>query len=119
MLCPRCNSVNKDTAKVCRECGLRLAGLRITPEARKKEKKYLAVGLLAFIAIVIALVLFINALSCIAGSSGCAACSGCGGKETVNENVEGDWSAEIVSEADVTPTDVVEEPVLEEPEVTE
>ena len=116
MLCPRCNTVNKDNAKVCRECNLRLAGLRVTPEAQKKEKKYLTAGVLAFIAIIIVLVLFINAISCIAGSSGC---TGCNGKETVNENVEGDWSAEVVSEADVTPTDIPEESVPAEPEVNE
>lgn len=116
MLCPRCNSVNKDTATVCRECGLRLAGLRVTPEARKKEKKYLAVGLLSFLAIILVIVLFINAISCITGGAGCASC---GAKETVNENVEGDWSAEVVSEADISPTDVVEEPVSEEPEAPE
>ena len=119
MLCPRCNAVNKDTAKVCRECNLRLAGLRVTPEAQKKEKKYLAAGVLAFIAIIVVLVLIINAISCIAGSSGCSACTGCNSKEVVNENVEGDWSAEVVSEADVTPTDIPEEPVSAEPEVNE
>ncbi len=117
MLCPRCNTVNKDTATACRECGLRLVGLRVTPEARKTEKKYLIAGIVTFAALVLVVILLINAVSCLSGGS---ACSGCGGKEVVNENVEGDWNADIVSESDnVTPTDIPEEPIIEDSEPIE
>ncbi len=111
MLCPRCNTINKDTARQCRECGCRLAGMRVTPEAKKTESKYLISGIVAFIGILLVVVLLITSVSCIAcGGS----CSSCGRDTTINENVDGDWDA--VGTGDVSGSDVsaTDAPVAEE-----
>ena len=100
MLCPRCNTVNKDTARQCRSCGWRLAGLRNSADAQRTENKYLIAGIAAFIALVVVFVLIINAFCCITGFS----CSSCGNNSSyINENVDGDWVDEtiIISESDV------------------
>lgn len=97
MLCPRCNTVNKDNAMQCRECGTRLANIRTTREASVTEGKYLIAGIVSFIAIILILVLIISSVSCIVGDS----CKNAG-EDYINESVDGDWSAEIpVSGGDV------------------
>ncbi len=104
MLCPRCSAINKDTARQCRECGARLTGVRISPEAKKTESKYLISGIVAFIGIVLVVVLLITSISCIACTDGCASCGG--DENYINENVEGDWDAIAVSPSDtVSSTD--------------
>ena len=90
MLCPRCNTINKDNAMQCRECGTRLANIRVTKEASVTESKYLIAGIVSVIAILLVIVLLISSVSCIVGDS----CSNAG-EDYINESVEGDWSAEL------------------------
>lgn len=99
MLCPRCGAINKDNTRQCRECGVRLAGVRVSPEAKKAESKYLISGIVAFIGIVLVIVLLVTSVCCVACKSGCIACSG--DESYINENVDGDWDSIDVSDTDI------------------
>ena len=98
MICPCCDTINQDEAKVCRNCGIRLTGRKARPEDIERENKYLKVGVAAVAALVLFLTLFIGLSSCI--------CSGCvkenAGENAINENVEGTYFDDTVSESDYT-----------------
>ncbi len=108
MICPCCDTINKDDAKVCRNCGIRLTGRRARPEDEEREKKYLKVGIAAALAILFLLIFVISMSSCI--------CSGChnenAGENVITDEVGGEYfddtaaSADPVSGADVSGTDV-------------
>ena len=100
MICPRCDTVNKDNAATCVKCGIRLAGTPMRPGAQKTEKRYLAVGSAIAIIIALVLMLLLWSFSCI--------CSGChnAGQDDINQNVDGDWAGmEATSDADVSGAD--------------
>lgn len=99
MLCPRCNTINKDSDRQCRKCGLRLTGVRVSTEAKKTESKYLISGIVAFIGIVLVVVLLVTAVCCTARKSGCVSCGE--SDSYINENVEGDWDVIAVSDGDI------------------
>lgn len=114
MICPCCDTINKDDAKVCRNCGIRLTGRRARPEDEEREKKYLKVGIAAALGILFLLIFVISMSSCI--------CSGChnenAGENVITDEVGGEYfddtavsgtdlvSGADVSGSDVTPTDV-------------
>ena len=112
MICPCCDTINNDDAKVCRNCGIRLTGRKARPEDIEREKKYLKVG----IATVAALALF---LGIIIGLSSCI-CSGCNtenaGENVITDDVGGDYFDETASDSDViSGTDVSGGDVVEAP----
>ena len=96
MICPCCDTINNDEAKVCRNCGIRLTGRKARPEDVEREKKYLAVGIAAVAAIALFLTVFIGLSSCI--------CSGCvkenAGENVINEEVGGAYFDDTVSQSD-------------------
>ena len=96
MICPCCDTINKDEAKVCRNCGIRLTGRRARPEDEEREKKYLKAGVAAVAAIALFLTVFITLSSCI--------CSGCvkenAGENAINEEVDGTYFDDTVSSGD-------------------
>ena len=97
MICPRCDTVNRDNAEVCSKCGIRLAGTPMRPGAQKTEKRYLAVGTAIAVALALTLALLLWSFSCV--------CSGChnAGQDDVNQNVDGEnWAGmEATTETDV------------------
>lgn len=105
MICPKCDAVNKDNARVCQNCGIRLAGTPMRPGAQKTERRYLAVGTAVALIAVMLFILLLWSFSC--------ACNGChsAGENAVNED-DGDWSAEVVvsdssvSGGDLSGTDI-------------
>ena len=100
MICPKCDAVNRDNAKVCQNCGIRLSGTSMRPGAQKTEKRYLAVGTAVALIIVMLLILLLWSFSCV--------CSGChnAGEDAINED-DGDWSAEeVVSYTEVSGGDI-------------
>lgn len=101
VICPRCDTVNKDNAATCSNCGIRLAGTPMRPGAQKTEKRYLAVGTAVAIIVLMVIVLMLWSFSCI--------CSGChnAGQDDINQNVDGeDWAGmEATSDADVSGAD--------------
>jgi len=102
MICPFCDTINNDEAKVCRNCSMRLTGRRARPEDEEREKKYLKVG----VATVAALALF---LAVVIGLSSCI-CSGChdenAGENVITDEVGGDYFDETASSTDVSAADV-------------
>lgn len=108
MICPKCDAVNKDNAKVCQNCGIRLSGTSMRPGAQKTERRYLAVGTALALIIAMLLILILWSFSC--------ACNSChnAGEDAINEG-EGDWSAEevvsdsAVSGGDISATDYITE----------
>ena len=96
MICPCCDTINNDEAKVCRNCGIRLTGRKARPEDVERENKYLKVGVAAVAAIALFLTIFIGLSSCI--------CKGCveenAGENAINENVEGSYFDETASSSD-------------------
>lgn len=95
MICPNCSNINKDDARECRVCGMRINAKNVRPESKEKEKKYLIAGVAALIAILVAITMLTCSISCI-----CGGCEEQGGEEDINENVDGDWSAEV-SDGDI------------------
>ncbi len=98
MICPCCDTINNDEAKVCRNCGIRLTGRRARPEDEEREKKYLMTGIATVVAAIAFLVLVFTLSSCI--------CSGCNAGENAGENVitdevGGEYFDDTVSAADV------------------
>ena len=114
MICPICDAINKDNARVCASCGCRLNSRQPSPGAVQAEKKYLLAGSLAMLAIVAFVVLMISSLSCI-----CGGCSPEGAPNAVVGSVEGDWDAEPVSDSNASATDVAEEESVEPVESNE
>ena len=121
MICPYCDTINHDDAKVCRSCNLKLPGRNTRPEDDAREKKYLRVGIAAVAAMVLFLTVIFTLSSCI--------CSGCvkenAGEEVINEDVGGSYFDDTVSEsdfvsggdvsgADVSAADVTEDASAEE-----
>lgn len=96
MICPYCDTINHDEAKSCRNCGIRLTGRKARPEDDDREKKYLRIGIATVAAIALFLTLMITLSSCI--------CSGCvkenAGEDVINEEVDGAYFEEIISESD-------------------
>ncbi|MBE6760472.1 MAG: hypothetical protein E7554_10400 [Ruminococcaceae bacterium] len=97
MICPCCDTINKDEAKVCRSCGIRLTGRKARPEDEEREKKYLTVGIITVIAAVLFLTVFISLSSCI--------CSGCveenAGENVITDEVGGDYFDDTASSGDL------------------
>ncbi len=96
MICPRCDTINRDEAKNCRSCGFSLEGRKARPDDIERENKYLKAGIAAVAAILLFLILFIGLSSCI--------CSGCvkenAGENAINEEVDGSYFDDTVSESD-------------------
>ena len=102
MICPCCDTINNDDAKVCRNCGIRLTGRRARPEDEEREKKYLKVGIATVAAFALFLTVIITLSSCI--------CSGCvreeAGENVITDEVGGEYFDESVSYSDVSGSDV-------------
>lgn len=92
MICPNCSNINKDDARECRVCGMRINAKNVRPESKEKEKKYLLAGIAALLVILITVTFVTCSVSCI-----CGGCEEQGGEEHINENVDGDWDAEVSS----------------------
>lgn len=102
MICPACGSINRDDARLCKECGIRLSGRAMRPVDAAQEKKYFRVGLVAAVILAAILIFVISTISC--------TCGGCNnaGEDFVNDNVDGEWSAiEVVSETDTSGSDML------------
>lgn len=114
MICPTCGTVNRDDARTCKECGIRLTGRNMRPADAAKEKKYLRVGALTAGVVLLLAILLFSAMCKACNCGGCNCGSNGGGENAINDNVEGDWSAiESVSGADAGEIAPVDEPVLE------
>ncbi|MBQ9993650.1 MAG: zinc ribbon domain-containing protein [Clostridia bacterium] len=100
MICPSCGTINKDTAKICRECHLHLAGRGMRPEDKKKERKYLIIGGIA-VAIIMAMFIMFMSLLCTACGDSCSN----GGENAINEQVEGEWDSISGGDVVVSSTD--------------
>ena len=108
MICPCCDTINNDEAKVCRNCGIRLTGRRARPEDEEREKKYLKVGIATVAAIALFMTLVISLSSCI--------CSGCNnenaGENVITDEVGGDYfddtasGSDLISGSDISGSDV-------------
>ncbi len=99
MICPKCDTINKDNAHICVGCGVRLSEKALRPGSKELEKKYLAIGAAVVVVIVMLLSLVLVSF--------CGACGGCNnaGESDINSNVEGDWNAET-SLSDLSPSDI-------------
>lgn len=86
MICPCCDTINKDDAKVCRSCGIRLTGRRSRPEDEERERKYLKAGIGAVAVIAVVLTIVISLLAGI--GSGCETNAG---QSAINDDVEGTY----------------------------
>ena len=105
MVCPRCNTVNSDNAVTCKRCGQRLRRQAPSPQqsasrsAASSEKKYILVGTITLVVLILFLVGAITAFSCMC--SNCAACADKADIDYINESVDGEWQGEeSVSTAD-------------------
>ena len=97
MICPCCDTINNDDAKVCRSCGIRLTGRKARPEDEEREKKYLKAGIATVLVFALFLTIIISLSSCI--------CSGCtkknAGEDVINDDVGGDYYDDTASGTDV------------------
>lgn len=102
MICPCCDTINKDDAKVCKNCGIRLAGRKARPESQEQEKRYLKAGAAAVgvIALVLILVIVLTARIC-------SGCEGNAGEEAIKDDVGGSYFAESGTDVDTSGADVV------------
>ena len=116
MVCPRCETTNSSNAATCKRCGYRFRRQAPAPQqqsarrnTQNNEKKYIIVGSLTLLFLVLVLVGIITSISCMC--SNCAACADRADNEYINESVSGEWQGEEYSSS--TDLGIVDETVVQ------